>query len=297
MEEQQEEELRREWNAVQDRIAAAVRIPNVSFDNDVVPDQPRFERLCKCVMCREASSLLPRFERHVVDENRQVLEACVKAIPGLRYVAGVDISETVCVMVVLDLHNLEQVCCVETWASEEDLQVPYVPGYLAFREYPMVARCVAKLQMLRPELMNEMMLMIDGNGLWHPKGAGLACHVGVQCDLPTVGVAKNLYEIKGITKAALQEARAAPHADTPAHVVLHAVANDGQRLGAAIYPVGPAKNPVFASAGHRVSLDVAILVTVWCMKYRVPEPTRLADQIGRALVRARQADLATTPLV
>lgn len=139
---------------------------------------------------------------------------------------------------------------------------PYVPGLLSFREAPAILAALARLS-VRPDL-----LLVDGQGLAHPRRFGIACHIGVLADLPTIGVAKSRligrYEEPGGDKGAWRPLR---HKDETVGAVLRTRA--GTR-------------PVFVSVGHRVSLATALDYVLRCTpRFRLPEPIRQADRLSR----------------
>eukprot|EP00267_Zea_mays_P042896 XP_020394931.1 endonuclease V isoform X3 [Zea mays] len=113
----------------------------------------------------------------------------------LKYIGGTDISflkedpSTACAaVVVLNADTLE---VVHEEFNVVRLQVPYIPGFLAFREAPVLLGLLEKLKINAPHFCPQL-LMVDGNGLLHPRaGFGLACHLGVLADIPTIGVGKN----------------------------------------------------------------------------------------------------------
>lgn len=112
----------------------------------------------------------------------------------LKYVGGVDISfakddpSVACgTLVVLDLQTLE---VVYDDYSVVTLHIPYVPGFLAFREAPILLQLLEKMRTSDHPFYPQM-LMVDGNGILHPRGFGLACHLGVLANLPTIGIGKN----------------------------------------------------------------------------------------------------------
>lgn len=114
---------------------------------------------------------------------------------NLKYIGGVDISfskedpSTACAaLVVLDAGTLE---VVHEEFDVVRLQVPYIPGFLAFREAPILLGLLEKMKTNNQHFYPQV-LMVDGNGLLHPRGFGLACHLGVLADLPTIGVGKNV---------------------------------------------------------------------------------------------------------
>jgi deoxyribonuclease V len=138
------------------------------------------------------------------------------------------------------------------------LEVPYVPTFLSFREGPAVAEAIGKLT--HP----FGVACFDGQGYAHPRRCGLATHVGVGLDLPAVGCAKS--RLIG-THPDLGEpaGSSAPLTD------------NGEQIGLVLRTKNKT-NPVYVSVGHRVDLDGAVRVLRACVtKYRIPEPTRLAD--------------------
>ncbi|NOZ77106.1 MAG: endonuclease V [Euryarchaeota archaeon] len=141
------------------------------------------------------------------------------------------------------------------------VRFPYVPTYLTFRELGGVLRAVKGLDFD--------MLLLDGQGVAHPRRAGLATHVGVVLDRPTVGVAKGL--LWGRVEGEPEVGRPLP------------ITCRGQTLGYAVRTRKGTK-PVFVSPGHRVSPEGALELVLSCLKgYRLPEPVRLAHILaGRA---------------
>ncbi|XP_009598512.1 uncharacterized protein [Nicotiana tomentosiformis] len=185
----------------------------------------------------------------------------------LKYVGGVDLSfskedsSIACgTLVVLDFQTLK---VVYEDSSIVRLHIPYLPGFLAFRE----------------------LLMVDGNGLLHPRGFGLACHIGVLADLPTVGVGKNLHHVDGLTQSRIREILQA--ADSPENV-LPLIGDSGCTWGAAIQSSQGSLKPIFISVGHRVSLATAIETVKMTCRFRVPEPIRQADIRSREHLRNHQ---------
>jgi deoxyribonuclease V len=144
---------------------------------------------------------------------------------------------------------------------EEPVRYPYIPGLLSFREAPAIQAAVRQLDE-PPDV-----LVVDGQGLAHPRRLGIACHLGLLLNLPTIGCAKS----------PLLGRFATPPDEFGAWTPLE---HQGERIGAVVR-TRPGVKPVFVSVGHRISLESAIqLVLSWCRGYRLPEPTRLADQIA-----------------
>eukprot|EP00050_Salpingoeca_kvevrii_P022684 m.130609 g.130609 ORF g.130609 m.130609 type:complete len:204 (-) comp9790_c0_seq2:403-1014(-) len=124
----------------------------------------------------------------------------------LRYVGGVDISfikgndvDACAGLVVLELPSMNVV--YEDFEMVQ-LDAPYIPGFLAFREVKFLDALLEKLRKQHPELIPELIL-VDGNGYLHYRGFGLACHLGVLADIPTIGIGKNLLCVDGLTNDAM----------------------------------------------------------------------------------------------
>jgi len=148
---------------------------------------------------------------------------------------------------------------VECHAVRASVTFPYIPGLLAFRELPVLEPALAALES-EPDV-----LLVDGHGIAHPRRFGIASHLGVLLDRPTIGVAKSrLYG---------QETE--PGDEFGARTPL--VAEDGEVIGMRVR-TRPGSAPVYVSVGHRVSLATAVEVVLACCRgHRLPEPIRLAD--------------------
>ncbi len=186
----------------------------------------------------------------------------------LHRVGGVDVGFeeggkiTRAAVAVLSLPGLQ---LLETAISRRPTSFPYVPGLLSFRETPAVLDALSQLKTL-PDL-----LMCDGHGLAHPRRFGIASHLGLLCDLPSIGVAKSLLV-----------GQHAPVGEGRGDWEPLQMEEDGDRLviGAALR-TRPGTKPVYVSIGHRISLERAIAITLSCVgKYRLPEPARMAHHLA-----------------
>jgi len=177
------------------------------------------------------------------------------------------------------------------------LTLPYIAGYLAFREVQPLMSLIITLRETRPELVPQVIL-VDGCGILHPRGFGLASHLGLLANIPTIGCSKNFLvidnegpvlgaqptELKNIFKRYV-----AKHAKEKGLMLLKGDVS-GKVYGAALSaatersPAGP-QNPIFVSIGHKVSLATAVALVRACSLYRVPEPIRQADQKSRTEIR------------
>ncbi|MFQ6638647.1 hypothetical protein Gotur_016644 [Gossypium turneri] len=220
----------------------------------------------------------------------------------LKYVGGVDVSfskeepSMACgSLVVLDLlHDLRLVYQEYTCLS---LDIPYVPGFLAFREAPILLHLLAKMKKDASPFYPQV-LMVDGNGLLHPRGKsvfysikcpyqlspslyfevfpwpgfGLASHLGVIANIPTIGVGKNLHHVDGLTQSGVRKLLEAEENKAKGIITLRG--NSGFIWGVAMRSEQGSLKPVFVSVGHRVSLETAIEIVNMTCKFRVPEPIR-----------------------
>jgi len=177
-----------------------------------------------------------------------------------RFIAGVDISAPKAsgmatgAVVVLGYPELEP---VETQVVNGKLDFPYVPGLLSFRESSLTLVAFQQLT-VTPDL-----VLVDGQGIAHPRRMGLASHLGLFLDTPTIGCAKSLlcgsYEVPGAEPGSYAE-----------------LVDGGEVIGA-VLRTRHGVNPVYVSIGHKVDLQTAIdWVLKCCRGYRLPEPTRLA---------------------
>lgn len=202
----------------------------------------------------------------------------------LKYVGGVDISfskddpSIACAtLVVLNLRSLD---VVYTDFSLTTLDIPYIPGFLAFREAPILLTLLNKMKKEEHPFYPQL-LMVDGNGLLHPRGFGLACHIGVLADLPTIGIGKNLHHVDGLNLPRVREVLE----DDQHKECFDLIGNSGCTLGVAMRSVTVVSKPIFVSVGHRISLATAIKIVKMTCKYRVPEPVRQADIRSRDYLR------------
>lgn len=181
-------------------------------------------------------------------------------VVNLRYVAGVDISApdstgiARAAAVVLSYPALET---VEVQIAEDKLNFPYIPGLLSFREAPLVLAACQKLST------NLDLILVDGQGIAHPRRFGLASHLGLLLDTPAVGCAKS--RLCGRHEPLTTEAGA--YAE---------LIDNGEVIGAALRTKAGV-NPVYISIGHKIDLPTAIYWVMECCRgYRLPEPSRLA---------------------
>ncbi|KFQ37359.1 Endonuclease V, partial [Merops nubicus] len=151
------------------------------------------------------------------------------------------------------------------------VSAPYVAGFLAFREVPFLVEAVQRLQQEQPEL-EPQVLLVDGNGLLHPRGFGVACHLGVLTDLPCIGVAKNLLHVDGLARDELHKEKVRSLQQGGDSFPL--TGTSGAVLGMALRSCSSSSKPLYVSVGHRVCLQTAVRLVSSCCRHRLPEPIR-----------------------
>jgi len=177
-----------------------------------------------------------------------------------RFIAGVDISvdkgQGVATGAVVVL-KYPELGVLETKVVNDKLNFPYIPGLLSFREAPLILATCQKLT-VAPDL-----ILVDGQGIAHPRRMGLASHIGLWLNSPTIGCAKSLlcgtHQVPGTEPGSYAE-----------------VVDHGEIIGAVLRTKLGTK-PIYVSIGHKIDLPTAIhWVMECCGGYRIPEPTRLA---------------------
>lgn len=185
-------------------------------------------------------------------------------VQPLRTVAGFDVgfedagATTRAAAVLIDAGSGE---VLSSAVARLPTSMPYIPGLLSFRELPALLAALDALP-ARPDL-----AFVDGQGIAHPHGLGIAAHFGVITDLPAIGVAKTILTGTGPE----------PHQTRGAYTALR---RDGVQIGWLLRSK-PGCLPLVISPGHRVALaSTADLVMRFTTRYRLPEPTRLADRLA-----------------
>lgn len=181
----------------------------------------------------------------------------------ITHIAGVDTSNTrfdphqmiFASAVLFSYPSLEM---IQTATHAQKQTFPYIPGLLGFRETPSLIHAYEQLSR-RPDL-----ILVDGHGVSHPRGLGVASHLGVCLDIATIGVAKSI----------LVGEPAAPLAEEAGSTV--SLVWKGKEIGKLLRTKRRCA-PLFISAGHKITLDTAVQLVLQCLTgYRLPEPTRQA---------------------
>jgi len=204
-------------------------------------------------------------EARLVQQQLRHRVIATGSLLGPRWIAGVDIHVapatglTWGAIALLEMPGLE---LVQSVLAAVPTSFPYVPGYLSFREIPAALEALALLEHA-PDL-----LMVDGHGIAHPRRLGIAAHLGVLTDLPAIGVAKSRLFGK-------HEPPPLPRGGRVPLTI------KGETIGVVLRSRDGTR-PLYISVGHRISLDNAVdLVLATLTRYRLPEPTRVADKLSR----------------
>jgi deoxyribonuclease V len=210
------------------------------------------------VSTSEAIAIQRQLRGHVLMTNGSLLTT-------LKTIAGVDAAyrdttgEAKAAVVVLAFPELE---VVEQVVATRPISFPYVPGLLSFREAPVVLDAISSLR-ARPDL-----LMCDGQGYAHSRRLGLASHLGVYLDMPSIGCAKSRligsYDEPGPSKGSFSP-----------------LTDHGETIGMVLRSKTGTR-PLFISIGHMIDLATAVKLVNQCLRgFRLPEPTRLADKLSK----------------
>ncbi len=203
----------------------------------------------------EAKAIQEQLRHQVIDSD---------CLGKVRYVAGIDIgfqnnyAISQAAIAILTYPELE---LVEHKIARIPTAFPYVPGYLSFREIPAILAVLPQVE-ITPDL-----ILCDGQGFAHPRRLGLASHLGVLLDIPTIGVAKSRFigqhESVPLTKGSWQP-----------------LIDNEEIIGAVLRSRTKVK-PIYVSIGHKISLPTALKYVMGCLtKYRLPETTRWADKLA-----------------
>jgi len=206
-------------------------------------------------------------------------------LEDVKYIAGMDVSfstvDTDLAVASLVIFSYPENEIIAKVSIKCKTNIPYMAGYLAFREVPILAKLIEKTQENIPEFMPQIIIM-DGNGVWHPRMCGIASHFGVITGIPCIGVAKKVLVADGITT---ERVNVIMHKDAPHEGDMCEIRGDsGNILGMGFNVTGTVENSIYMSLGHNITMDSAIKLIKHVTKYKVTEPVRQADLLSRSLI-------------
>ena len=202
----------------------------------------------------------------------------------LKYIAGVDISSS---------KNIPDIAVSALVICDKDLKIvyedyklvkmtePYVPGFLAFREVNHLVDLINDLKKNSPQFLPQVIL-VDGNGILHVKGFGLASHLGVLVDIPCIGCSKTVFAVDGITKKKVKELAKKFLIKGGDYYPL--IGDSGTEWGYAFKSNEDVTNPMIISCGHKISNETALKIVKKTIIHRIPQPIRFSDKISRRLI-------------
>lgn len=204
-----------------------------------------------------------------IQENLRSQVILKKTFSEVRTIGGADVAYSknrnllLGAIVVLSSPKMETVDISTAYGK---IPFPYIPGLLSFREAPILIKTFRKLK-IKPDVM-----IFDGQGIAHPRGFGLACHLGLWLDLPSIGCAKTHltgeFTSPGLSRGSFELIR-----------------QEGKKMGAVLRTKDNVR-PLFISPGHRIDIKTSIqLILATCKGFRIPEPQRGADHLTRLLKR------------
>lgn len=205
---------------------------------------------------REAIEIQKQLAYEVIREDK--FQMPIKTVAGIDLGYDIKTDTSRAIVVVLSFPELE---LLETKKAKMPVQFPYVPGLLSFRETPVAIGALKNLQ-TTPNV-----ILCDGQGLAHPRRFGIACHIGLIADVPTIGVAKSILVGKFEN---LDEERGS----------VAPLIHRNEQVGFALRTKNKVQ-PVYVSVGHKINLETATNIVLQCApKYRLPETTRLTDKMA-----------------
>ena len=203
-----------------------------------------------------------------IQENLRSRIILKKTFSEVRTIGGADVAYPkdrnflFGAIVVLSFPNLE---IVDSATAHAKISFPYIPGLFSFREGPVLIKAFERLKM-KPDVM-----IFDGQGIAHPRGIGLASHMGLWLHLPSIGCAKTPLLNDFITPGPLKGS-------------FELIRREEEEVGAALRTKDKVK-PVFVSPGHLIDLRTSIqIILETCQKFRMPEPLRKAHQASRNML-------------
>jgi len=221
------------------------------------------------------STEIINYERFQIEKSSLVVTEDMFDPLKIKYIGGLDISfsktdDQACAF--LSIYNLDvnKVICESYNLCK--MPIEYVSGCLGLREVPEYIKLVNDISRVpcKPQI-----LMIDGFGILHPRGFGSASHVGLVLGIPTIGVAKTLMCIDGLSEREIKSKFKLECKTKGSFINL--IGNSGKSYGVALKTSDSAENPIYVSIGHGISLETAIHFVNITSIYKIPEPIRNSD--------------------
>lgn len=256
---------------------------NNTIDYNDLEGQERYNAL----LSQKEPEILQKWSKEQFELKKKLIKEDDEILKNIKYIAGVDISfqkntnKGISALVILDYQTLKIVYEDYKLVTIDE---PYVPGYLAFREVNHFVNLIEELKKNSPKYIPQVIL-VDGNGIFHNKGFGLASHLGVLVDIPTIGCGKTVFAVDGITKSKVYHINCNNLKKKGDYKAL--IGKSGTQWGYALKSTKKFDDPMIISIGHKISNETALKIAKYTCKSRIPEPIRLSDKISRRLVYAK----------
>jgi deoxyinosine 3'endonuclease (endonuclease V) len=259
---------------------------NIDFND--LEGQERYNAL----ISQKEPEILKKWGEEQYELKKKLIKTDDPILKNIKYIGGVDISFQkdinkdkdepkigISALVICDIKTLKIVY--------EDYKIvkidePYIPGFLAFREVKHFVNLIEDLKKNAPKYIPQVIL-VDGNGIFHNKGFGLASHLGVLVDIPTIGCGKTVFAVDGITKRKVENINyydLEKKGDSKA-----LIGKSGIQWGYALKSSDEYyDDPMIISIGHKISNETALKIVKKTIVHRVPQPIRFSDKISRRLI-------------
>ena len=240
------------------------------------------------LLSQKEPEILTKWRKEQDELKQKLITEDNPSLKEIKYVGGVDISFDkfdssigISALVICDYKTLKIV--YEDYELVK-IEEPYIPGFLAFREVKHFVKLIEKLKMNKKEYIPQVIL-VDGNGIHHIKGFGLASHLEVLVDIPTIGCGKTVFALDGITKKSVEEINNINLKEKGDSFKL--IGKSGKHWGY-LYKSKINEDPFLISLGNKICNNTALnIIKNVCVKGdRIPEPIRLSDKISRRLIWA-----------
>ena len=228
------------------------------------------------------SKLIPRWTAVQQRQGRRIisLDQGDDFLQGVRFVGGTDISydgnRGVAGLVVYSYPEMRKVFSA---TDEVDVTVPYIPGFLDFREVPAMSKLVKRFKRYLNEADSKspFVVLVDGNGVWHERRCGSASRLGLLTNTPTVGVAKSFYPLPELCSLSFDEEHSLCFEKRGD---LYELVTDAVILKSS----DVSKRPIYVSVGHKICIKSALEIVMRTCRHRIPLPIAAADTLTREVL-------------
>lgn len=203
----------------------------------------------------------------------------------IKYIAGISIcfdTNDTDVRACISIYNYQTIKLVAVFSIEGKMFVPYVPGYLAFREVPLLMKLLKEIEDKYLELLPQV-IIADGCGIWHPRSCGMASNLSILSGIPCIGVSKHIFDVENITTEFITRIMTGSVAGSFVDVVTAS----NKTIGTCFNVGGVTNRTVYISVGSHISLKSAKEIVSHMCQYQNNGIIRMADNITRLLMAVK----------